>query len=333
MLAGAGVTVTDATGTNTTVTADEPDLPSLVAVIVADPGATPETRPLLFTLATVGALLDHVTTRPVSGLPLPSFGVAVNCRAPPAHTLALAGVTATDATGTKVAVVAADPLFPSLVAVIVAEPAEAPVTRPLPLTVATAGALLAQVTTRPGRGVPAPSIGVAVSCTLPPTEMPGEEGVTATVATGTSETVMTAVPLFPSLVAVIVAEPAALPVTEPVALTLAMAGAFVDHDTVLPVNGLPVLSLRAATSCTPPETTTVAVGGVRLTNATGATVTLMAADPLLPSLVALIVAGPVARPVTRPVLFTTATVGASLVHVTRRPPSGFPTLSRGVAVS
>src|SRR6267378_3175747 len=248
MLAGAGVTVTDATGTNTTVTADEPDLPSLVAVIVADPGATPETRPLLFTLATVGALLDHVTTRPVSALPLPSFGVAVNCRAPPAHTLALAGVTATDATGTKVAVVAADPLFPSLVAVIVAEPAEAPVTRPLPLTVATAGALLAQVTTRPVRGVPAPSIGVAVSCTLPPTEIPGEEGVTATVATGTSETVMTAVPLFPSLVAVIVAGPVARPLTRPVLFTTATVGASLVHVTRRPPSGFPTLSRGVAVS-------------------------------------------------------------------------------------
>ena len=57
------------------------------------------------------------------------------------------------------------PLCPSLVAVIVVEPAAAPVTSPLPFTVATAALLVAQLTTRPVSGAPFTSRGVAVSCT------------------------------------------------------------------------------------------------------------------------------------------------------------------------
>jgi len=77
-LAGAGLTVTDATGTLVTVIVDVPLFPSLAAVIVADPAAPVVTNPPAFTLATAVLLLDQVTTRPVSALPLASFGVAVS---------------------------------------------------------------------------------------------------------------------------------------------------------------------------------------------------------------------------------------------------------------
>jgi len=53
--------------------------------------------------------------------------------------------------------------------------------------------------------------------------------VTATVATGTGTTVTTAVPFFPSLVAVIVAAPGVSAVTTPVADTEATAGLFELH--------------------------------------------------------------------------------------------------------
>ena len=43
-----------------TVIADVPDLPELVAVIVAEPAATPVTTPLEFTVAAAGALVVHV---------------------------------------------------------------------------------------------------------------------------------------------------------------------------------------------------------------------------------------------------------------------------------
>src|SRR5207253_491957 len=80
-------------------------------------------------------LLLHVITRPDSTLPLASLAVAVSCTVCPVCRLADVGATVTVATGTFVTVMVAVPLFPSLVAVIVAEPLPAPVARPLPPTV------------------------------------------------------------------------------------------------------------------------------------------------------------------------------------------------------
>ena len=61
-----------------TVTEAVPDLPSLVAVIVAVPSATPVTRPLLLTAATEAADVLHVTVRSVRTLPEASRVVAVS---------------------------------------------------------------------------------------------------------------------------------------------------------------------------------------------------------------------------------------------------------------
>jgi hypothetical protein len=195
-------------------------------------------------------LLDQVTVRPVSTLPAESFGVAASCVVPATVMLAVAGLTVTDATGTGVTVTVAVPLLPSLVAVIVAVPAPAPLTRPLPLTVATARLLLDQVTVRPVSTLPAESFGVAVSCVVPPTYRLAVAGLTATAATGTSATVTVAVPLFPSLVAVIVAAPAATAVTRPVAETEAIPGALLVQVTGRPVSVFPAESLAVAVSCT-----------------------------------------------------------------------------------
>src|SRR5947199_70939 len=132
----------------------------------------------------------------------------------------VAGVIVTEATGTGVTVIVEGPLFPSLVAVIVAVPAALPVTSPLAVTVATAVLLLPQLTVRPDNGLPLASFEVAVSCTVWPTCTDAVPGLTVTDATGTVLTVIVAVPLCPSEVAVIVTEPAATPVTNPLALTV-----------------------------------------------------------------------------------------------------------------
>src|SRR5438552_3615213 len=168
-----------------TVIADVPLFPSLVAVIVADPAATPLTRPLPFTVATDVMLLAQVTTRPVRGLPPASLGVAASCTVCPAVTLAVAGLTVTDATGIADTVTAAVPFLPSLAAVIVAGPAATPVTSPLPVTVATDVFELDHVTTRPASGLPLASCGVAVNCTVCPTCPLAGAGLTATDATAT----------------------------------------------------------------------------------------------------------------------------------------------------
>src|SRR3989442_6976223 len=131
--------------------------------------------------------------------------------------LADVGLTVTDATGTFVTVMAAVPLCPSLVAVIVAELAATPVTDPLALTVATAALLVAQVTARPLRAVPFESFGVAVNWVVAPTVSPAAVGLTVTEATGTLVTVMADVPPCPPLLAVAVAGPGATPGPTPLA--------------------------------------------------------------------------------------------------------------------
>jgi len=226
-----------------------PLCPSLVAVIVAEPATTPVTSPLGLTVATAVLLLDHVIVRPDSALPLASFGVAVSWTVLPAGTLAVAGLTVTEATGTCTTVMADVPLCPSLVAVMVAEPATFPVTSPLVLTVATAVLLLDHAIVRPDSGLPFASFGVAVSCTVLPSFTLADAGVTVTDATGTVVTVMLAVPLCPSLVAVIVAEPATLPVTSPLELTVATDVLELAHVITRPDKGLPLASFGVAVSC------------------------------------------------------------------------------------
>jgi hypothetical protein len=141
------------------------------------------------------------------------------------------------------------PLCPSLVAVIVAVPTTSPLTSPPDDTVATAALLVAHVTTRPVSGLPFASFGLAVNCTVCPTATLAEEGLTATDATGATVTAIVAVPLFPSLVAVIVAEPAAFAVTDPVALTVAMVVLLLAHAIVRPVSTLPAESFVVTDSC------------------------------------------------------------------------------------
>src|SRR5438132_1134515 len=316
-----------------TVMAAVPLFPSPVAVIVTEPGVTPETRPPLPTVATVVLELDHVTVRPESGFPPASFGVAVSCTVWPACTDAEGGVTSTDATGTGVTVIAEVPLLPSLVAVIVAVPGVTPDTSPLLLTVATAVLELDHVTVRPESGFPPASLGVAVSCTVWPACTDAEGGVTSTVATGTFVTVTDEVPLLPSLVAVIVAVPGVTPDTSPLLLTVATAGLELDHVTVRPESGFPPASLGVPVSCTVWPACTDAEGGVTSTDATGTGVTVIVEVPLLPSLVAVIVADPRVTPETSRLLLTVATAVLELVHVALRPESGFPPASLGVPVS
>src|SRR5256885_11061732 len=102
-------------------------------------------------------------------------------------------------------------------------PTATPVTTPLADTVASAAFDLVQLITRPLSTFPAASLGVAVSCTVAPTNTFAVAGLTVTDATGTVDTVTAAVPLCPSLVAVIVTDPTATPVTTPLADTVASA--------------------------------------------------------------------------------------------------------------
>src|SRR6266513_3827351 len=194
-------------------------LPSLVAVMLALPADLPNTSPPPLTLATAVLPLDQITTRPVRVVPAESLVRAESCWVAPTRTVADAGLTVTVATGTLITVMPALPLMPSLVALIVADPAPFPVTRPLALTVAAEELLLAHVRTRPVSVEPAESLVTAESCCVAPSAIVADAGLTVTVATGTVVTVIVALPVLPSLVAVTVADPAAAAVTRPLPFT------------------------------------------------------------------------------------------------------------------
>jgi len=108
----------------------------------------------------------------------------------------------TEATGRFVTVTAAVALFPSLVAVIVAEPTARPLTTPLGDTVAIALLLVAHVSVRPGSTFPLASLATALSCCVEPTDTLTDAGLTPTEATGTLDAVTVAVPVRPSALAV-----------------------------------------------------------------------------------------------------------------------------------
>src|ERR1043166_9178918 len=164
-----------------------PLLPPAVAVIVTGVvSARSVTSPLELTETAVGLLLLQVKLWPLSVLPPASLATAASCTVPLEAMVAVAGVTATEATATgagAVTVTAALPLFPPLLAEMVAVPAVTAVTSPLADTVATAVLLLLQAKLCPAGVLPAASFATAVSCEVPPTVRLAVAGVTATDAT------------------------------------------------------------------------------------------------------------------------------------------------------
>src|SRR2546428_6535007 len=257
-----------------------PLCPSLPGVPVAEPAPTPVTSPVPGTVATPELLLVQVTARPLSTLPAASFAVAAGGAGWPTVPLAHAGLTVAVGTGTFATEMDAVPLWPSLAAVTVAEPAATPVTSPDPLTVTTPELLLVQVTARPLSTLPAASFAVADSCAVCPTVTLADAGLTVTVATGTFETERDAWPLWPSLMAVMVAVPAVTPITSPVPLTVATPELLLAQVTVRPVSTFPAESRVVAESCAVCPTVTPEVTGLTLTDATGTgfTTTVVVSD-------------------------------------------------------
>jgi hypothetical protein len=231
---------------------DVPVFPSLVAVITTGgPAATAVTKPVDETVACTGSFDDQVTTRPLRTLPLMSWSVAVSECVRPTVRVTDDGLTITVATG-GVTVIEAEPVMVSLVAVIVALPPPTAVIvagDPVAVTVSTAGLLEVQVIVRPESRLPLASLVVAVSCCVPPTliGVVGEEIVTA--ATGTRMTVRDAGPLLFSLVAIMLALPAATAVTRPVVDTVATAMLSEDQVMMRPASTWSLTSSVVAVAC------------------------------------------------------------------------------------
>ena len=134
---GDTVTETGTAGTNTEISA-EPETPSVVAVIVAAPSATPVTNPEASTVATDWSLDDHENCTPATTRPFASNACADRFRVAPTATEPVEGDTVTE-TGTAGAdtETVANPETPPVDAVTVAVPSATPVTRPEAFTVAT----------------------------------------------------------------------------------------------------------------------------------------------------------------------------------------------------
>src|SRR5712692_1080368 len=99
---------------------------------------------------------------------------------------------------------------------------------------------------------------------------PGLGASHSAVSCRVGKTVMTAAPLFPSLVAMIRAVPAACPLTTPVADTVAISGFRLVHEMSRPVTGRPFASLGRAISCWLSPTRRLSAEGPTRTSATEA---------------------------------------------------------------
>src|SRR6266480_6355997 len=199
-----------------TVIEDVPLCPSLVAVIVAGPAAKAVTRPLVLTVATEVLELVQVTVRPVRMLPLASRSVAVSWSVCPAGTLAVAGLTVTEATGALATETAA--VCVMAVPLIVAETVFVPATVELKVPVATPVAsvgppgcvsvfplpVAASTTVAPPIALPLTSFAVTVIVDVPlPVAIDGGAAVTvdwaADTGPGVTVTVAVCVTAIPSI--------------------------------------------------------------------------------------------------------------------------------------
>jgi hypothetical protein len=134
------------------------------------------------------------------------------------------------------------------------------------LTAATADELLVHVIAV-FNGLPAASLGVAVSCSVDPTSTFADDGLTLTAAT-TAEpgvTVMRELSLRPLLVATMYALPAAMPVTSPVDATFAIIVSRLSQLMGALAMTFPVASLATAASCPVAPAWIVSAAGVTST--------------------------------------------------------------------
>jgi hypothetical protein len=173
---------------------------------------------------------------------------------------------------------------------------------------------------------------VTLACVVSAVVMELAASVTLNDATGADVTVSVALPLFPSLFAVMWAMPVASAVTTPAVDTVATDVLSEFQVIVRPVSTPPPASSVVADACA--VSTAVIVFGSRatVTVATATGTTVIVAVPLFPSLVAVIVAVPDATAVTTPVVTSTvATSGVVEDQTIVRPVKTFPFPSRVTA--
>src|SRR5688572_19764074 len=235
--------------------------------------------------------------------------------------------------GRAVTFTVADPLLPSLVAVIVAVPAATAVTRPSDDTVATVLRFDDQEIIRPVMVAPEASRSLAESRDVCPTTRLLVTGVTSTPATGTSETVIVATALFPSDDAVMMAAPAPRAVTIPASVTVATDASLLTQEIGRPVRGRPLPSSSSATSRNVWPTVMARLVVESRPVATGVGVTVIRESASRPRELAAVNTVPTLRPVTTPIGETSAMDASALAHDTCGDSSRFPFASRTSALS
>ena len=322
----AGVTLTALADTVVTAIDAVANFPSDDANTKAFPTPTVLTTPSTDTLTTLGAPEVQLTTRCPNGAPPASSAVAVRRAEPPSNSATDGGSMRRFAIGDGETTIVAAPTLPSLVIAIVADPGAAAVTVPSLATRAMLTLLLAKASGRPESRLPLSSVICTVSLTVWPTVRAACAGDTTTAPTGRALTRIVALPLRPPLVAVIVADPGAMPKTTPDDDTVAIAAALVVHTTAS-FSRPPAESTAMAVSCVDCPTTTLSRVGVRRTAATGTGATVTPTDALRDSLLAVIVATPGAMPVSSPEISTPTSNGSLVVQKTGRSLSGAPVSS------
>jgi hypothetical protein len=243
-----------------------------------------------------------------------------------------------------------DPLLPpfsDVWAVMVTFPERFPVTTPLPDTVAVLVLELDQKKLWLVMTFPLPSVAVAESCIVDPGLSFFDGAVTVTLDAGPGVTVIVAVPLTPSTVAVIVATPTFEVVTWP-AFTAATAGLSLAQAADLPPIELPLASLGVAARFRVSPACNELVAGLMSTRATvgwetlggvgdggvggeGGGVllaTLTVAMPDFPSAFAAIFEVPTASAVTTPSAEILTILGSCTVQVTAASGTTAPESSR-----
>jgi hypothetical protein len=160
--------------------------------------------------------------------------------------------------------------LPPLLAVIIAEPFETPVTRPVWDTVASSGWLLDHATARPVSTRLFAANTVAVSWTVRPLNGPldwtvANAGVTSKRATVSARTVSVADPDLPPDVPVIVTVPARTVLTAPVLVTVATLLSEVAHVTVAPLITAPLVLRTTALAVVPSPSSTDELASVTVT--------------------------------------------------------------------
>jgi len=152
-------------------------------------------------------------------------------------------------------------------------------------------------------------------------------------ATGADVTVRVALPVLPSLVAMIFAVPTETAMTAPPAETVAMAVLLELHVIVRPLSVPPFASSVIAEACVVSTALIEVAVSDTVIDAIGTGTTVIEELPVLPSLTALIVAAPTARAVTSPFASIDAIALSLEDHTTARPVRVAPVPSFVVAES